>query len=377
MGTEINNQRPIVLLPGKYSAYDVERLKKQKIWREVDIYKNQLQELLEIRYPSNNASERDKKNLGMNGVLSPIDAWVYYPWSGILLHCVGPNELFELRTNRNKNLITSEEQTKLHNTVIGVAGMSVGAGIAIGAVYSGIAKNLKLADFDELETANLNRVRESLPNIGLAKVDLASQSIWELDPFSQIQTFPKGLNKDNIDEFFNDPSLSIIIDEIDDFKMKVLLRIKAKQNKLPLLMFTSLGDNILVDIERYDLSPQPEIFNGAIGNVADNILKNEYISPEDIKRYAVQIVGVKYIPTRALETLIHIGKTLVGRPQLYSTIAVDSGLAAYLIRQILLGSDIKSDRYFIKFSELFKFDSNEFGGNGKRGVILKKLMEKS
>lgn len=371
------NNKPIILLPGKYSSKDLKELReKSKIWREVDLYDSQVGELLEIRFP-NNAERQLQRDIFLKDYGKDGGAWVYYPWSGVLLHTIGSSELFELRTNRNQNLITKEEQQALQASVIGVAGMSVGAGIAIGAIYSGMAGTIKLADFDRLETANLNRVRETLPHVGQAKVDLASRSILELDPFTEIQTFPEGITSSNIEEFFTNPKLDMVVDEIDDFKMKVLLRVKAKQHKVPLLMFTSLGDNILVDIERYDTTSNQAIFNVAIGDVANEIMANEDISDEDIKRYAVQIVGIEYIPTRALESLPQIGRSLIGRPQLYSTVAVDGGLAAYVIRQILLDTKLKSGRYFINFASLFNAESEEFADSKKRKGILQKLMGQS
>jgi len=363
-----------ILQPGEYTEEDVEQLRKgSEIWREVDIYASQLEELLEIKYPDNQQRQLQKVAF-LKTNSKHKGAWVYYPWSGVLLHCIGPQELFELRTNRNQNLITKDEQQKLHSSVIGVAGMSVGAGIATGAVYAGISKTIKIADFDQLETANLNRIREALVNIGQAKVSLAKQHILELDPFSDVQTFSEGLTASNIDDFFSKPKLDVVVDEIDDFKLKVLLRVKSKENKIPLLMFTSLGDNILVDVERYDQNADQLLFNGAIGDVAEEILSNDAISDADIKRYAVQIVGVNYVPTRALESLLHIGTSLVGRPQLYSTVAVDGGLAAYIIRQMLLGADLKSGRYFIKFAEFFDIASREFTDEESRNNILMKIM---
>lgn len=378
MGYEkMSSNKPIILLPGKYTEIDIENLRKNsKIWKEVNIYANQLEELLEIKFPNSEERAHQKEDFlkkhKKNG-----GSWVYYPWSGILLHTVGPEELYELRTNRNQNLVTSKEQQKLSSATIGVAGMSVGAGIAIGSVYSGIGKIVKLADFDQLETANLNRVRESLTNVGQKKLELAAQRIQELDPFIEVHMFSDGISSVNITDYFTDPELDVVVDEIDDFKMKVMLRVKAKEHKVPLLMFTSLGDNILVDIERYDINPKQEIFNGAIGDIAGEILMNKNISPDDIKRYAVQVVGANYIPTRALESLPHIGTTLVGRPQLYGTVAVDGGLAPYIIRQILLDSNLKSGRYFIKFSELFNLDTKEFSETPERSEILKKLMGKN
>jgi molybdopterin/thiamine biosynthesis adenylyltransferase len=357
--------KPIVLEPGKFDASDLEHLKvTNKIWRINDIYEQQLQELAEITHPSNNQAQeafiadKPKDNLS--------STWVYYPWSGILLRCVGPDDLFKLRTNRNQNIISSYEQTKLADNVVGVAGMSVGSGMALSCVYSGMSNTIKLADFDSLETANLNRLRESLINIGEHKAILTARHVYELNPFANVTVFDQGLNDKNIDAFFNKPAVNIVVDEIDDFKMKVQLRLKAKENKVPLLMFTSLGDNILVDVERYDIDPNLTIFNGAIGDIPQEILSKDTLSIEDIKRYSVQLVGQEYVPTKALASLSEIGKTLVGRPQLYSTIAVDGGLAAYLIKAILLGEKVTSGRYFIKFAELFGMSSGDLLDDGEK-----------
>ncbi len=371
------DNKPLILLPGNYTTSDVEKLRKEKkIWKEVNIYASQLDELLEIKYPDK--SERGlNKDKFLNNFKENSGAWVYYPWSGILLHTVGPDQLFELRTNRNQNLITVKEQQKLKDSIIGVAGMSVGCGIATSAIYSGISRVIKIADFDQLETANLNRVKESLTNVGQEKVVLAARRIYELDPYVQIHDFSEGITSSNIEDFFTKPNLDLVVDEIDDFKMKVILRVEAKKHKIPLLMFTSLGDNILIDVERYDINPKQEIFNGAIGDVADEIINNKNLTPDDIKRYAVQVVGAQFIPTRALASLPFIGKTLVGRPQLFSTIAVDGGLASYIIRQILLSSPLKSGRYFIKFSELINLDSKELIETPERSEILMKIMGKN
>jgi hypothetical protein len=150
--------------------------------------------------------------------------------------------------------------------------------------------------------------------------------------------------------------------------------VKAKEHKVPLLMFTSLGDNILVDIERYDISAHQEIFNGAIGGLVDDIIRQREFSVEDIKRYSAQIVGSENLPTRALESLLKIGTKLIGRPQLYSTVAVDGGLAAFLVRSILLGSDVKAGRYFIRFADLLRFNSQEFNNSVARKDMLNRLM---
>lgn len=357
MGKEIK-YKPVIL-----SAAKAQDFREQNNIKElIDIYDLQTRELSKINNPSNQGLE-DK----------PEEIFVYYPWTDQLVRCVGEQELFILRTNRNKNLITAEEQTKLAAATVGVAGMSVGSGIALSLIYSGISKKIKIADNDLLETANLNRLRESLANVGKPKVHLAAQHIYELDPFSDVELFEEGVNEANIERFFSHPKLDFAIDEIDDFKMKVQLRLQAKKHAVPLVMFTSLGDNILIDVERFDLDQTMPIFHGILKDVSEEILANSDITPQDIQRYSVQLVGQQYIPTRALASVAEMGKTLVGRPQLYSTIAVDGGLAAYVVRQIILNSKPLSGRYFVKFSDLFRIEDLELSPTNEREVILRKL----
>jgi hypothetical protein len=365
--------KPELLMPGSFSAEELSSFKSsKKVWRIADIYDRQLKELFSITYPAKDGPgiERFVSERG-DGDLA--GAWVYYPWSGVMLHCVGPDDLFKLRTNRNQNLVTKDEQLRLKEATVAVAGMSVGSGMALACAYSGISNTIKIADFDRLETANLNRLQEALADVSVSKSDLSARRIYELNPFAEVQQYG-ALDAENIEDFFGNPKPAIVIDEIDDFKMKIRLRLKAKQEGVPLLMFTSLGDNILIDIERYDLDKNLVIFNGKIGDEAEAILRNSDITDEDIKRYAVTVVGPEYVPTKALTSLPEIGKTLAGRPQLYSTIAVDGGLAAYVARRIILDQPLQSGRYFVRFSQFFNMTDEDLESTPERQIILERIL---
>ncbi len=328
-----------------------------------DILKIQSDELSRIKHPSGETA---------GDVSFPEEVHVFYPWLGTILRCVGEQDLLTIRTNRNRELISADEQKKLRESVVGVAGMSVGSSIAMALVYSGMARTIKIADNDILDTSNLNRLRESLVNIGLPKVDLTARHIYELDPFADVRLYGDGVTAENIDSFFE--GLDLIIDEIDDFKMKVMMRKKAKESGVPLLMMTSLGDNILIDIERYDTEPDTRPFNGLLHDDGQEILDNPNIDPSAVRRYSVEVVGAEYIPTKALQSVAQMGKTLVGRPQLYTTIAIDGGLAGFISRHILLGSPIKSGRYFVRFADLVGLEASDLESNDQRQEILQKLM---
>ena len=71
-----------------------------------------------------------------------------------------------LRTDRNRNLITAEEQHRLGALRIGVVGLSVGHVIAHTLVMQGLCGELRLADFDDLELSNLNRIPATVFDLG-------------------------------------------------------------------------------------------------------------------------------------------------------------------------------------------------------------------
>lgn len=358
---ENSHQKPIILYEGKNTLVDLEKIKKNKpIWKVSDIFKSQLKELFEVTHPQLKQSPNFKKKLSEfikkrkgGNEKTLYGNWIYFPWSGNLIHVVAEEEYNTLRTNRNKNLITEKEQKELLEFTIGIVGLSVGNGIALGLAYSGIGNTMKLAEPDRLETSNLNRVRAGLHQVGISKIEVTASQVYEINPYAKLIAFPKGLNGSTLNKFVTGkPEPKIIFEAIDDFEMKVRLRLEARQARVPVVMVTSLGDSLLVDIERYDINKNLPLFNGLIGKIPEEILKKP-ITEKDKHKYAVKIVGPQNVPKRALQSLKEIDKTLVGRPQLMSTVTVAGGVAAYLARRIALGESVPSGRKLMKFQKTF------------------------
>jgi molybdopterin/thiamine biosynthesis adenylyltransferase len=347
---------PIILSEDRSTKEDLENLvAKEKVYKTLDVYKLQLRELFEIRNP--NLIKTPEFETRLNSFITErmkgkhVGNWVFFPWDGYLIHTLNENEYFELRTNRNRDLINTDEQKKLMNFNVGVVGLSVGSNIATGLVYQGISNNMKLAEFDTLETTNLNRIRAGIKDLHEKKLDLTATQIYEINPYANLQLYENGLTKDNLESFLKkDFTPNLIFEIIDNFEMKILLRLKAREMGIPVIMMANLGDGILIDIERFDLNKKTPLFNGVIGDLPEKILDNP---DEDVNKYAVQIVGKENIPERAMESVIEIGKTLVGRPQLSSTVTVAGGIATYLARKIALKQLNWGERRMIKFDEIF------------------------
>lgn len=348
--------QPIIFPEGKHTKQLIKKFQKTNpVWSVNDIYEQQLRELFEITFPSLiGTAQFEKKQQEfvqkkMKGVFA--GTWIYFPWSGHFIHMVNEDDYYALRTNRNKNLITKKEQKILKNTTVGIVGLSVGSGIATGLAYQGIADTMKLAEFDSLETSNLNRIRAGIHHIGLPKIEIAERQVYEINPFSSLVSFPDGLNEKNLDKFvMGKPKPKIIFEIIDDFVMKIKLRVAARKAGIPVITPANLGDSILFDIERYDLNKKLPLFNGVLGPLPEEILQHP---DEDKNKYAVMMVGRENVPERAMNSVREIRKTLVGRPQLSSTVGVSGALAAYFVRKITLKEKLASGRVRVAFDEIF------------------------
>lgn len=374
--------KPTILIEGHYNDNDVAELKKS-CWKFKDIYPSQLTELFEVMnaqligVPEFDQAlhkfmdERSTPSADLRG------NYVYYPWSGLLLHTISEQEQNQLRTNRTSNLVTKEEQATLRKFTAGIAGLSFGNGVALSLVYSGISDTVKIADRDIFETTNLNRVRVGLPSVNEPKTSVTAREIYEINPYADVHVFGDGLNEKNLDDFINgDSALNIVFDVVDDFAMKVRLRLAAREAHIPVIMLTSLEDSILIDVERFDLDPSAELFHGLLGGITDKLLAGN-MSEQDKARYAMAIVGPEHVSYRNLLSLSEVGTKLVSRPHLYGTVSIVCGLAAFIAKRIALGEDMPSMRKHMVFNEVLDILPAKDDTPEARQEILSKLMQRA
>lgn len=328
----------------------------------VEAYESAVKELFFIENPSFKKSDPEtadalQKFLAKKSVK---ETWIYFPWRHTAVHTVPEEEYFILRTARNRNIITYEEQLNFRNFKVGIAGLSVGSAVVQALTISGGAKYIRIADFDNLEITNLNRIRGTILDIGNNKTEIAAKQIWETDPYAVIQTWPEGLTKDNISQFLSEPDkLNVFVDEMDSIDLKIYSRILAKQLRIPVVMATDNGNGIILDIERFDLEPERELFHGLIGEIS-------WESAQDLPysqwlRLATKIVGPEYLTERMQESLLEIGKSIASVPQLGATASLAGAAIAYAIRKIASSNELPSGRYTLGLEAILDsgYDSAE------------------
>lgn len=347
----------------------------------MDTYAGQLEEIFLIRNPRYRFDKNYKDELEKflseyagSDELTKKENWFYFPWNRLLVHYL-PDEIHqELRTARNKNLINKEEQEKFYNSKIGIAGLSVGSHAAFTIAMMGGGRFIKLADPDEISGSNLNRIRYDFTEIGANKCDIVGRRICQLNPYSEIYLYQEGISEENVDKFLaGPPKLDILVEELDHPLMKVMLRLKARELGIPVIMATDNGDNVIIDVERYDLDRTAPIFNGALGDIGLEDFKK--FSPQELPKIATQIAGPSSIVPRMLGSVLEVGKTLYSWPQLGDAATLSGAAVAYLVKRIAIGEKLNSGKYDVSLDSVFDSEYNSSESVERRESERKKSLK--
>lgn len=264
--------------------------------------------------------------------------WAWYPWRRTLVSVLGPNGFRALRLDRNRNGITTEEQTRLAELTVGVAGLSVGHVIAHTLATQGLCGRLRLADFDRIELSNLNRIPATVFDLGLNKAVAAARRITELDPYLPVEVFHAGLTADTVDDFLD--GLNVLVEECDSLDIKAIVRVAAKHRRIPVLMATS--DRGIVDVERFDDEPDRPILHGLLGPLDIGLLPG-MTSKEKIPHILRHLEAEKLSP-RTAASLIELDRTLATWPQMAADVIIGASAVAEAVRRIGLGEELRSGR---------------------------------
>lgn len=264
--------------------------------------------------------------------------WIYYPWRRKVVSVLGPRSYRRLRLDRNRNKITPDEQERLGRRIIGVIGQSVGHSIAYTLAMEGLCARIRLADFDILELSNLNRVPATVLDIGLNKAAICARRIAELDPYVEVEIFDMGVTPDTMDEFLAE--LDLVIEECDSLDIKLSVREAARARRLPVVMETS--DRGLLDVERFDLTPDRPIFHGMLGDLSAADMTG--LSIHDKVPYVLRILETDQLSAVMAASMAEVDETLTTWPQLAEDVTLGAASVAAVSRRIGAGDELQSGR---------------------------------
>lgn len=327
--------RPLVLDVGERGQREVLRiLREDSALQIIDRLAEQREQLAGIIPPPSAA------------IVEEGSRWVYYPWRRAVVRLLAPRSFSTLRLDRNRNKLTRAEQARQRTLRIGVVGLSAGHTIAHVIAMEGLAGEIRLADFDTLELSNLNRVPASVLDLGVNKAVVAARRIAEIDPYLRVTVEPAGIRPENLGEFLD--GLDLVIEECDSLDMKFLIREAARERRIPVIMETS--DRGVLDVERFDLEPDRPIFHGLLGDMDSSKLAN--LTTAQKGPYVIRLIGAKEASSRGAASLLEVGQTITGWPQLGSEITLGAATVAAAVRRIGLAGELPSGRVRFDVEEI-------------------------
>ena len=144
--------------------------------------------------------------------------------------------------SRNLGFLSLEEQTRLKNARVAIAGLGGTGGAQVHALSRmGIGK-FHLADPDTFELVNFNRQSgATVSNLDRLKTDVARETVLAINPEAEIAVFEQGITVGNIDTFLL--GVDIVVDSLDFycFDERFLLYGKAREKGLWVLTAPPLG----------------------------------------------------------------------------------------------------------------------------------------
>lgn len=313
--------------------------------RTVDRLHDLIHDLMEVRTPRLKFAKPSQEEIAAfaaayTGGDPLFGEWFYFPWNGTLARYLPEADHLELRSARNRDIVTAEEQQKLYGLTVAYAGLSVGSHGVLTFAHLGGNKRIRLADPDTVSPSNLNRMRYDFLAVGRKKTDMAREHLYQLNPYAEVTTFDEGVTAENMDAFLD--GADVLVEETDNLEMKIRLRLAAREKGIPVVMATDNAHNVIVEVERFDLDRTTPLFNGAIGDITLDEFRS--FPPQELPRLATKIAGPQLIAERMMLSLPQVGKTIYSWPQ-PATAATLAGVAiAYILTRLALGLPVPTEK---------------------------------
>jgi molybdopterin/thiamine biosynthesis adenylyltransferase len=302
----------------------------------VDTIERQLAELARVRFPAAGQDpQRREFASGVDGDAASYGAWAYLPWESRVVHLLADDDFFDVITDRNRDKITQAEQRILRHKYVGVLGLSVGGEAAVTLAQEHLCGHIKLADFDELELSNLNRLNAGVDDLGVPKAWIVARRIAKIDPYLRVTVFDGGVTPANIDTFLD--GLDLLVEECDDLAVKYDIRVRAKARALDVVY--AADERGFLSVEPYRTHPDLPVFHNLVDGRPPR--RDELPSPAAFMRaLTAWLGGWASISARSRRSADLVGQSLSGFPQLAGEARFAAGQVAHVARRLLLNEAV-------------------------------------
>lgn len=216
----------------------------------------------------------------------------------------------KLITDPQGKMSWAQIQAIFQNTVVGIAGASVGGNILEGVCREIIPDRVKIADLDSWEMTNANRavglnifnlvqpeskklsdgnIYEVLSN---NKCHTVAHNIYQINPYMNIEVYDEGLHKENLDSFLE--GLDIFIEEVDDIESKINHLKECKKRGITAIMLTDLGNCCILQLWDWRRNKSAPILRDGKDHELNKLLSRINESREDRFQMIYKLCGREF-----------------------------------------------------------------------------------
>ncbi len=150
--------------------------------------------------------------------------------------------VYEKAFSRNIGWLTHDEQAKLRNSRVAIAGLGgVGGAHLLTLARLGIAR-FTISDFDDFDLHNMNRQAGAfMPHMGQSKISTLARMALDINPEIDLRQFPQGVLPENVDDFLD--GVDVYVDGLDFFALPArrMVFAKCREKGIPVLTAAPLG----------------------------------------------------------------------------------------------------------------------------------------
>lgn len=271
------------------------------------------------------------------------------------------------RFTRNIGLLTEEEQRRLLECRVGVAGAGGVGGLHILALARlGVGK-FTIADPDVFEAVNINRQFGAMEStFGKNKAAVLREMVLEINPEADVRIFPEGVSAETVDAFLE--GVDVFVDGIDFFEISIrrILFRSCRERGIFGLTAAPLGFGATLQV----FSPDGMSFDDYFGTTDD---------ADDTTNIAAFASGLTPHPYHI--KYMDLSKASFAKktgPAVSPACTLASSLIATEVVKILTGKGrVRVVPHYLQFDMLrgkFRMGTVWFGGKNPLQLLMKRLI---
>ncbi len=193
------------------------------------------------------------------------------------------------RFSRIEQMIGAEGLCKLQQAHVVVVGLGAVGSYAVEALARAGVGQLRLVDFDQVRTSNINRQLYALEStVGQAKVDVARQRVQDINPACQVEALSCFAHRESMDQIL-EGSPDLVIDAIDSFTPKLELIQAVSQRKIALV--SSMGAALRREVNAVRVGPLSGTRHCPLARLIRKRLRQKNISTDFPCVYSLEMIA--------------------------------------------------------------------------------------